>query len=791
MENKVVEIMISKKIFILLIILVSLLALPMVGAADNDTCNEIFMDENTSFSMADDECADNILSSSSNSFSDLNDSINNGWTINLQSDYKYDSSRDFGFENGIVISRSITINGNGHTIDGNFQARIFNATTYVNFNNITFINAKADIGSAIIGSNYAVMNSKFINNVATDSGGAISGGYASNSIFQNNNANRYGGAIYKGSVDNCTFIGNSANEGGAIYDVYSTKSTFMNNYAGSYGGAMRGSSAGYCNFINNSARLYSGAVFDAYLDHCTFINNTATTGGAIGGGSNSAVSCLFEGNSANDGGAVYGYTVYNSIFRNNHANHGGSMYTGSASSSIFEYNYAIDKGGALMGAYADSCNFTYNHATNGGAMFQNSAKNCIFISNSAVYGGAMFNSHSDNSKFRNNTATEGGAIYEGGAESSDFRYNYAVNGGAVATSDVLACTFLNNTADNYGGAAYKTSARRSYFGGNVAKYGGALSVSSSASECVFKYNTAKITGGAKYDAFIADCEFEGNLPKYKLYVSDFSSVEGFGGDFLVKLYDSPDYPVTGVNATIKIYNSKNKLIKTQICECGYSWFVDFPVGKYKAIVSIEDVSYEIDPVTVSIVIKKSSFIYVVGVTTNYNAGKSLVINLHDSVGTTIKYAPVSVNLNGVTKTYTTDDNGQVIISTKGLTPKTYTATINYAGNANYVQSSATAKIVVKKVTPILSASKKSFKLKLKTKSYVITLKDNKKAAMKSTKVTLNVNGKTYSVKTNAKGQATFKITNLKKKGTFNAVVKYAGNSIYNAVSKTVKITVTK
>lgn len=791
MEDKVVEIMKSKLSFVLLIIIVSLLAISMVSAADNVTDNAILMDENSSFSISGEILEDNISSSAPKSFTDLNNLINDGWTIDLEDDYSYNPATDLEFVNGIVISRSIAINGNGHVIDGKSQARIFNVTNYVSFNNITFINAKSDIGSAITGSNYAVMDSKFINNVATDSGGAVSGGNIINCIFQSNSANKLGGAVYQGSVDNCIFLSNSANEGGAIYDVYATGSTFENNYASSYGGAMRGSSARDCIFIGNSARLYSGAVFDAYLNHCTFINNTATTGGAISGGSNSAVNCIFEGNSAEDGGAVYGYVVLNSIFRYNHANHGGCMYTGSARSCIFEYNYAIDKGGALMGAYADSCNFTYNHASKGGAMFQNSAKDCIFTSNYAVDGGAMFNSHAENCKFRNNNASEGGAIYEGGAESSDFRYNYAINGGAVAVSDVLACTFINNTANDYGGAAYKTSARRSYFSGNVAKYGGALSVSSSASECVFKYNTAKITGGARYDAFIADSEFEGNLPRYKLYVSDFSAIEGFGGDFYINLYDSVDYPVHGVNATIKVYNSKNKLIKTQICECGYSWFVNFAAGKYKAIISIDDVSYEIDPVTVSITIKKSSFIYVVNVATSYGAGKNLVINLHDSVGTIIKYAKISVNLNGATKTYTTDDNGQVIISTKSLIPKTYVVSISYAGSATYVNTAATAKIVVKKVSPLLTAAKKSFKLKVRTKSYTVTLKTNKKVAMRSTKVTLKVNGRTYSAKTNSLGQATFKIVNLNKKGNFRATVSYAGNSIYNAITRTAIISVVR
>jgi hypothetical protein len=45
------------------------------------------------------------------------------------------------------------------------------------------------------------------------------------------------------------------------------------------------------------------------------------------------------------------------------------------------------------------------------------------------------------------------------------------------------------------------------------------------------------------------------------------------------------------------------------------------------------------------------------------------------------------------------------------------------------------------------------------------------------------------LKTNSKGVATFKITNLKEKGKFAAVVKYAGSKYYNKVTKKPKITI--
>ena len=89
----------------------------------------------------------------------------------------------------------------------------------------------------------------------------------------------------------------------------------------------------------------------------------------------------------------------------------------------------------------------------------------------------------------------------------------------------------------------------------------------------------------------------------------------------------------------------------------------------------------------------------------------------------------------------------------------------------------------------LIAKATTFKSSVKTKKYSVTLKTSKNKAMKNTKVTLKVNKKTYTSTTNSKGQATFKITKLTKKGKFTAVVKFAGNKYYNAKTVKPKITV--
>ena len=779
--------MLDKRLILISILFVMILVIPSGSASDNLTDDTVSVSDEDVIEV--DSDSEN-LSAGSKSFLDLNSLINDNdyFDVYLNNDYTYNPSTDSAFKDGVVISRSISLHGNGYTLNGNNQARIFTVNEYSSFYDVTFINAKSDKGSAILGDSFTTVNCQFTSNYATTQGGALNGGYAQNCVFKYNTAGYYGGAMYTGSVDNCTFIANSANEGGALYNVYSVNSQFSQNSANKYGGAMYGSSAGQCSFSENTATLYGGAMYNAYAVECSFIKNSAERGGAFGG-ERSVENSVFDQNSADYGGAIYGGSAIKCTFTNNKAKQGGAMYTGSASDSVFTTNTADVYGGALMEVYALRCNFTSNYAPKGGAMYQNSALHCNFISNTAENGGAMFNAYASDCTFKENSAQKGGAIDEGSAESSIFRQNHAANGGAISSSSSRFSTFYDNYADEYGGALYDSSAVRCYFRGNKAKFGGAISSGSSASESTFLNNSATVSGGARYDSYVVDCTFEGNTPEYVLYVSDFTAVEGFGGDFDIKLADSPDYEVKDVNTTIVVKNSKNKVVGTYTCPTGYSWFVDLSAGKYKATVTVDDVSFELDSVKVNIVIKKSTSIYAADVNADYNSGKVLLVNLHDSSGTVLKYAAVSVTLSGITKSYFTDDNGQAIVTTDGLNPGSYVANINYDGDGTYVGFSTSAKVTINKVSPKITASNAKFKKKLKTKAYKVTLKDNKNKVMKKVTLTLTINGKTYTAKTSKKGIATFKIKKLTKKGKYKTVISYAGSSIYNAVSKTVKITV--
>lgn len=212
-----------------------------------------------------------------------------------------------------------------------------------------------------------------------------------------------------------------------------------------------------------------------------------------------------------------------------------------------------------------------------------------------------------------------------------------------------------------------------------------------------------------------------------------------------------------------------------------------------------DVTYngndEFNPVSKSIKFKVSSsslasVLTASKITTTYGTAKNLVITLKDAKGNILAGRKVTVVLNSKNYEATVASDGEAIVTVPAnLVPKTYTATVTYAGEKNIQGKTINVNVVVNKAKPKLTASKKTFKASVKIKKYTVTLKTNKNKVYKNQKITIKVNGKTYSAKTNAKGKATLKINKLTKKGTFTAKVKYSGNSKYKAVTKSVKITV--
>lgn len=173
-----------------------------------------------------------------------------------------------------------------------------------------------------------------------------------------------------------------------------------------------------------------------------------------------------------------------------------------------------------------------------------------------------------------------------------------------------------------------------------------------------------------------------------------------------------------------------------------------------------------------------------------NAGDSanLEITLKNAMEGVLVNKTVSVIIDGVTKTAITDANGVARLSVSYASAGTHYATVSFIGDDDYGASIGTGKITINQKATALTAAKATLKVK-KAKKIKVTLKSAGKAVANK-KVTIKVNGKTFSAKTNAKGVATIKVK-VTKKGKFNAKVSFAGDGAYKAATKTVKLTVKK
>lgn len=175
---------------------------------------------------------------------------------------------------------------------------------------------------------------------------------------------------------------------------------------------------------------------------------------------------------------------------------------------------------------------------------------------------------------------------------------------------------------------------------------------------------------------------------------------------------------------------------------------------------------------------------------NIKVGDSskLLITLFDDNNNPIANKTISLIIDGKTTDLITDGNGSASLAIKYASAATHYVFVSFLGDESNKPSVANSKIVVSKKTTAISAPKSSLKVK-KVKKIAITLKSNGKAVTNK-KITIKVNGKTFSAKTNSKGIAYVKVK-LTKKGTFKYTVKFAGDNAFKSVSKTGKLTVKK
>ncbi|MBE6502195.1 MAG: hypothetical protein E7Z79_07105 [Methanobrevibacter thaueri] len=412
-------------------------------------------------------------------FTDLKnliDSASSGDTIELDDDYTNDGSIT---ADGITISKPITIDGNGHTLNANGKSGLFKLNVdNIILNNIEFLNASHEAIS-VSGSNCKIINCNFNNcspiNSSSDYG--IGGGVVS---------------MNSGSIVNCSFIN-------CVHDIQKTIS----------GGVLsvRNSDVINCRFFNctyGCDLVYGGAI---YLSKSRIINCSFSYcgdacniiyGGAING-EGSVINCTFSNCTIDSSYSAYVHfegpsNLTNSIFIDcisavccnygcvgNITNctfeacsvnaivfccEGGNVtnckFNDCTSTAIYVHDSYVN----IVGCIFKNCSSDEGGAINIVERYDN-VINCSFIDCSAERGGAIYagdcNNTIINCSFINCSAQKGGSIYwnskNGKILNSNFTHSQAENGGAIYVDKDIILTvssskFEYNTAEQVGSAIY-------------------------------------------------------------------------------------------------------------------------------------------------------------------------------------------------------------------------------------------------------------------------------------------------------------------------------------------------
>lgn len=685
----------KRKFLVLLCLIVFIVPMAAVSAADNS--NQTIFSDTSIMGNAD-----------SGTFTELQDKINNaddGSTITLENNYTYDNSFKGEF---ISITKNITVDGNGYTIDAKNASGIFNiSATNVVLNNIIFVNAVSynGIGSAIYSNGVLnIINSRFMDSISpiySESDLAII-----NSSFERNINDYEGGAIYSAgslTVRDSNFINNVANygRGGAIYsdgDLTVIACNFIENnildwdhYGYGVGGSIYSNGVSHVvnssftgNFAEEGGAIYSDG--SLLVEASNFTDNVAhwMGGGAIYANGNLTVTTSnFIGNDAPDwdhqgniGGAIYSLSHLNVTFSNFVNNTAGSVGE--------KVNNAI----CAYAAYASIENSTF--INNDVVLTKFSSGFDLILNSSAV---PIGQSVMISAEFYNKDISGNVTIHINGNE----KVVDIVNGSAnLVLSDLAPGTYLVNVT--YPESEYWWES--------------------------FEFAKFNVFDGS----YVIDAQ---NLVKY------------YGGPerFVVYVYDVDGRVISAKRVIINI--DGNDYARTTDDDGYASVAINLNSGKHHAIVKCDDSSIN-SSITVKSTVSGENITKIFRNATQYYA------KFVDTEGSILKNTPVWFNINGVFYTRTTDDSGVAKLNIN-LNPGEYIIT---AINPNSTEMYSNLVVVL----PNIVENNNLIKYYKNASQYVIKVLDNQGNPVGAGEsVTFNINGVFYKRITNETGHAKLNI----------------------------------
>lgn len=167
--------------------------------------------------------------------------------------------------------------------------------------------------------------------------------------------------------------------------------------------------------------------------------------------------------------------------------------------------------------------------------------------------------------------------------------------------------------------------------------------------------------------------------------------------------------------------------------------------------------------------------------------KTYTITLKNANGKGISKQKVTIKLNGKKYTKTTNSKGKVNIKVKFNSLRNYKVSATYKGNKIYKKASSSGKIKVAKTATKITASSISV-LPNTDNTYTVKLKTGDGKALSKQKITISLNGKTYTKTTNSNGKASINIK-LAKETVYPITISYKGTGIYKAakISRNIEV----
>lgn len=542
-----------------------------------------------------------------NTFHDLQkyiDSASSGSTINLTHNYSYADG-----DSSIIINKTLTINGNGVSLDALKNVRILqvNADSVV-LKNIKFINGFNNEGAGIYwnGNTGLIENCTLFNNTASN-GGAIyvnsgSLNIQNNVAIFNNNANSNGGAVYVYNaiitIQNNVQISNNtaSNNGGAVYvgsgTTYIQKNVKISNNSAINGGGLylddnfRNTQI----YIQNDVEIFSNSAINGggiyFVKRSLYIQNNvkiyknhANTGGGlyiVDFDSYIVDVDFFENTATYDGGGIYSSSsafirkLSNSRIYSNQANNGAGLYAGgmlNLNNTFIYNNAAVNNGGGLylgIPSFGNSLILTFSSFEN------NSASNA-----SAIYN-AAHNSVVDKCIFINNSANDTASVY------------WAGSGGVINNSQFIDSKIKSQVSkSSYASAVYWCGVNGCLLNSNITN---SVADASNIVYAIYSNNNTffvdnirvmntKSGGGDNYSLFIQDVGFDNfgeNVEIENIIFTPVINIEGTGdkSQYIINVGNVKGgriaYSIDGGSGSIVSLNDSNQvLINSSVLVSGW------------------------------------------------------------------------------------------------------------------------------------------------------------------------------------------------------------------------------